>query len=287
MLDNKKTNEENKKRTTGFSVVVTVVIVLLLLTSLPNNWLIPALNWIECWVTETYYKYAPNLDETIGLEYEKDYSLDGYVCSGAGNAQYSSKKMSVVVIAEEYEGNAVVGIKRNAFKNYKDNNHIGIVVIPKSVKIIGENAFSNCGLTTIVFRKDSLLTTIEKYAFYNNPNIEEISLPTTVEYIGEGVFAISGTLSNGENASLKKMDLASNVKLKTIGAYAFCRQERLEVVILPVTLTEIGNFAFEGCSSLKEIEYRGKISQWNKIKGAENISIKVKCTDGYLENQTP
>lgn len=45
-------------------------------------------------------------------------------------------------------------------------------------------------------------------------------------------------------------------------------------VTIPNSVTSIGYGAFEGCSKLKEVNYKGTEEQWNKIEiGVENAYL--------------
>lgn len=44
-------------------------------------------------------------------------------------------------------------------------------------------------------------------------------------------------------------------------------------VTIPNSVTSIGYGAFEGCSKLKEVNYKGTEEQWNNIK----IGVKNSC----------
>lgn len=83
--------------------------------------------------------------------------------------------------------------------------------LPKTLKSIGNGAFWNCPLKTIVFPEDSALETINN-AFYLT-GIEEIAIPDSV---------------------------------KTIGASAFMNCQSLKSVSLPATVESVDTNAFEG-----------------------------------------
>ncbi|MEG2274327.1 MAG: InlB B-repeat-containing protein, partial [Clostridia bacterium] len=110
-----------------------------------------------------------------------------------GNAQY-------VVIPETYNNKPVTKIDIDAFNG---NKRLKLVTIPNSVTTIGAAAFAGCteltsvtipnsveiikwdafrrcrNLTNFVFEKNSKLTRIEAWAFYDS-NIKEFTLPASV-----------------------------------------------------------------------------------------------------------
>ena len=73
-----------------------------------------------------------------------------------------------------------------------------------------------------------------------------------------------------------------------IGVFCFLRCYSLEKLILPSTLKSIDSSAFNYCSSLTTIEFRGTVEQWNKITKASNWNreipaTQVICSDGVVE----
>lgn len=90
----------------------------------------------------------------------------------------------------------------------------------------------------------------------------------------EGNLTVSGT---GEMKSLNNyytFDGVSN-KIKTviiedgiinIGSYIFSLCENMSSISIPVSVTEIGKFAFAEASTLKNVYYEGTKSQWDEIR---------------------
>ena len=97
--------------------------------------------------------------------------------------------------------------------------NIKTYVLPESVKIISDYAFSGCG------------------------DLESCSLPVLLEQIGNFAF--------DECIRLKKLNIPSNVS--RIGYYAFQKCVRLEAVELPKKIKTIDSATFWGCESLERI----------------------------------
>lgn len=86
--------------------------------------------------------------------------------------------------------------------NARNNRRIRKVVIPSSVKVIGEYAFSDMDrLKEVVFSEG--LKTIEPFAFAYCPKLEEISLPESL---------VDFTLLAFEQTAIEEIVLGSNVK---------------------------------------------------------------------------
>ena len=58
----------------------------------------------------------------------------------------------------------------------------------------------------------------------------------------------------------------------------------LKSITIPAGVTEIGNYAFDECVKLTEINFAGTKEQWESITKGKNIfpsQVKeIKCTDG-------
>lgn len=84
------------------------------------------------------------------------------------------------------------------------------------------------------------ITRIGNYAFYKGSNLQSISLPSTLESIGQNAFRDSKGLTSISSESLPNLD--------SIGQSAFNGFEGLESIDLD-GLTEIGDYAFYGQAS--------------------------------------
>ncbi len=228
-----------------------------------------------------------------------------------------------VTIPSRLSGKPVKGIGDNAIG--KSMLAIDIVDVPKSVVYIEPSAFFGCTTTTIytvaegnpvyksekgiIYSKDGKqllhypsgvleekisvkagVETIGGYAFANNEDVVNISLPSSVKEIKahsfdgctklnsvnlpEGITAIedyafyecealakvefpSTLISIGEHSfdycvSIKEIDVPDSVV--SIGDCAFLRCKSLNTVELSVSLKKYGYKVFTGCSTLKEFK---------------------------------
>lgn len=87
---------------------------------------------------------------------------------------------------------------------------------------------------------------------------------------------LNGTIEELEfpyGATIVKTFLKNNTSLKKI--------------ILPETITKLEGMCFYNCKNLTIIEYKGTISQWNKISQGYGCFlnsgvIEINCTDGNI-----
>jgi len=75
-------------------------------------------------------------------------------------------------------------------------------------------------------------TEIEEYAFYYNKNIKSLTIPANVKTIGEGAF---GDCSNLQSITFEGTGLSK------LGDFVFADDQKLPYVILPASVTEIGD----------------------------------------------
>ena len=143
---------------------------------------------------------------------------------------------------------------------------IETIVLNDGIKVIGVDAFFNLNKLTNISLPDSI-TKIEDDAFSNCVSLNKIELPSKLVLLGENVFANC----NAEiifPASLKYIPrLGSNAVRKviipegieTIGSFAFFECSNLTEIILPLTITAIGEFALNK-TGITEFSYPHNIS---------------------------
>ena len=132
----------------------------------------------------------------------------------------------------------------------------------------------NTTVKTIVF--PDTLKSIGDYAFYGSA-IESVTVPASVETIGDGAFsscqalkAINVDSGNSKYSSLDGV-LFSKDKSRLI-CYPSGKTEASYTVRLGVSVIEAA--AFLNCEHLEEIKYNGQKKDWDKIEiGANNTSL--------------
>ena len=165
---------------------------------------------------------------------------------------------------------------------FYDCDTITGVIIPSTVQVIGDRAFSECdALGTVTFADDSTLRDIGGDAFLGCDALARFDVPATVTEIGNGAFARCANLTTvtfGEgirletlsvdlfNASPVLSDITIPEGVKTIGARAFYHCEGLETLAIPKSVTSIGAAAFECCTALTVVTFE-KVSALSEIAG--------------------
>ncbi|MGN0581585.1 MAG: leucine-rich repeat protein [Oscillospiraceae bacterium] len=108
--------------------------------------------------------------------------------------------------------------------------------ISDKVKTIGEAAFMDSGLTSLIFDDNSSLNVISPNAFKKCEQLENLDLPDSVTEIGKEAFA------NLE--SVKTIKLGNSVTSIGISAFTNCKANETTEFIIPKTVTSIGENAF-------------------------------------------
>jgi len=183
-------------------------------------------------------------------------------------------------------GSGLNQISNNAFQKCTS---LDTIVIPKGIMAIRDGAFSNCGLTSLAFEGNSVLEAIGEGAF-SNCFLSEIDIPASVTMISKNAFASNPLVS---------IEFAPNSKLHTIGvsAFEFCSflnqitlpsgleaigdfafaSTALESIVVPASVTSLGNGAFAYCSNLPAIEIEEGNTVYHDLDGTvytlDNLTI--------------
>ncbi len=184
-------------------------------------------------------------------------------------------KVNLVVIEE-----GITAIGSNAFSGCTE---IKEVILPYSLTMIGNNAFRNC--SSLSSLNLSNLSSIGSFAFsgcgslgsillgdlfaemgegaFENSGVTDVTIKGNAE-IGDGAFKGCGFLTAidfpyiefirtdlfGDCTSLQNVNLSNN--LKGIGSGAFANTG-IQNIVIPDSVTEIGDNAFNGCGKLTEV----------------------------------
>ncbi len=145
--------------------------------------------------------------------------------------------------------NSVTEIGDNAF----EDSSLKTVIIPDSVTSIGSSAFSGCDSLTSVTIPDSV-TSIGSSAFSGCDSLTSVTIPDSVTDINWSAF--SGC------TSLTSITIPHSVTY--IGERAFSGYTSLTSITIPHSVTYIGERAFSGCDSLTiYCEAASKPSRWD------------------------
>ena len=225
----------------------------------------------------------------VSDEYGALYTADGLkLIKGPNNeTSYTIKQGTVIIGDDAFWGceslqsinipSSVTSIGDEAFRRCESLQSINI---PDSVTSIGEGAFHGCESLQSINIPDSV-TSIGCGAFAWCESLQSINIPDSVTSIGCGAFAWCKSLQSikipdsvtsiGNIAfngceSLRKVDICNknyytqdNVLISSQGVVLSCWSHE-EHIVLPDSVTSIGDSAFEGCKSLQSINIPGSVT---------------------------
>ena len=191
-----------------------------------------------------------------GIDY-KVLSLDGTnatVQVGNGEKAVVSDKTEIVIPNVFSLGNlmfTVTEVAEQAFTGFEDEegNYYSTVraekvILPETITTIHKKAFFNSKtIRTVELPANSALTKIEESAFRFS-KISSVTLPNSLEYIGNLAFSFS---------DIKSLNFSDDSHLEVIGHMAFANAESLTSISLPKTFDTLGRGAFSYTKNLKSI----------------------------------
>ena len=172
------------------------------------------------------------------------------------------------------------------------------VVLPKSLRSVGNFAFMNCSkITEFVFKNG--LTDLGEGALYGCSAATVISLPKTVKSVGyDALYATAyyNEGSNWKNGILYSGTLLIDSKSTASGAitvrenttliadYAFCGCKSISSVTMAESTVYVGKYAFSDCSALTDVRFGKKLDAISEGLFWECKSLKsIHTSDNWLD----
>ena len=202
----------------------------------------------------TCYFHVNSISGTFGagLKWSYDGATQELRISGSGSISrdnlpwrdYESSIKSIII--EE----GITSIDEFVFN---DLANLTTVSFPSTLTRIGNFAFDGChSLTTVNFPVN--LIQIGDCAFRNCSFLQDVKLPNNLRIMGTNCF---------KGTAIKTIEIPSS--MITIPQSAFEECYYLETITLPNTIRGIDTCAFENCSGLRSVIYKGTTAEWSRI----------------------
>lgn len=185
----------------------------------------------------------------------------------------------------------IVDGKVVADQAYYRSTELGDMALADGIREVGQFSFARSSLSSIVLPEG--VETIGYGAFYHCDSLETVSLPDTVMCVEPKAFAFTPWVENfldgdgGDGDFLTAGGVliayrgsAADVKIpggvRVIAGEVFQNHTEIESVVLPDSLSVVGEGAFEGCSNLGRISFGKNLKEVKDRAFAGNTMAEVK-----------
>lgn len=204
-------------------------------------------------------------DEPLSQDLVYEEKADGVYVKVNPNVKDS---ITAVEIPVTYNGKTVVGIADLGFEYCSQLREVSL---PTNLKKIGERAFFNCPLQTLVL--PDTIQEIKDEAFSWCNQLQSVTLSDGLVTLGDGAFRYC--------SSLQKIVLPDS--LISVGERAFAYCQNLKEITIGESLEEIGADAFLETPSIQKVIYTGELSSWCIIQFGSKLSNPISVSGNLFD----
>lgn len=191
-----------------------------------------------------------------GLEYE--INEDALSCTITGVGECTDLYISV---GESIDGYPITAIANSAFYG---NAELKGILLGENVVSVGDYAFFSCtGLETVILGEN--VSSLGQYAFAGCVRLSAIDIPEHLERIGAWAFYNCRKLAS---VTVDDLEHWCNIIFEGIYANPVMEAEQLYVdgellthLVLPESVTAVGEWSFAGCQSLTDVVLHENVTQ--------------------------
>ncbi|MBR7186791.1 MAG: leucine-rich repeat protein, partial [Clostridia bacterium] len=160
------------------------------------------------------------------------------------------------------EGSQLTTIGGHAFQECRALKEINIPASVTTFHTDGYTFQGDIALKKVSFGDNTNVTYLPQYMFADCTALTEVQLPTSLTRIRHYAFMNTGLVEVDFSNLTKLVDIGGNATsttavTATAVSYAFQNCEKLTKVTFPSTTVRAGTRMFEGCTSLKEVNFGG------------------------------
>ena len=164
-----------------------------------------------------------------------------------------------------------------AYHLYLNGEEIKDLLIPNSVKTIGNHTFYGCiGLSSVTIPEG--VTTICRGAFFGCRELKNLAIPKTVTSIGSEAFSLCSNLSSVQITDLEawcQISFDSNISNPlSFAHHLYLNGEEIKDLMIPNSITNIKSLSFYGCEGLATITIPSSVTTIGSCTfyGCSNLS---------------
>ena len=202
-----------------------------------------------------------------------------------GSSAFAGNKKLHDIVYENGSNVTAIGAR-----TFADCTMLTEAYIPATTSTVGDSAFAGCeGIANVTFAPNGMSVSFGSNVFAGCKRLTTINLPATISHFEGGVFAgcdaIREVVVDPANENFVAYEDALYTKdyseilfypraldgdlsklhpeLKVIGDNVFQGNPKITKYAVPANITQIGNYAFDGCYNLAEVTFATGFTQLN------------------------